>query len=76
MATMSCTNRGFDTEEKINAESMKRKTKNNENLPKIYVIGSGDFGRALASRLAKSGYSVTIASRDTARNRLGWLTKC
>ena len=73
---MSCTNRGFDTEEKINAESMKRKTKNNENLPKIYVIGSGDFGRALASRLAKSGYSVTIASRDTARNRLGWLTKC
>ena len=37
--------------------------------PSIYVIGSGDFGRALAGRLAKSGYEVTVASRDAARNR-------
>ena len=37
--------------------------------PSIYVIGSGDFGRALAGRLVKSGYQVTVASRDAARNR-------
>ena len=37
--------------------------------PNVYIIGSGDFGRALAGRLAKSGYRVTIASRDAgARN--------
>jgi len=50
---------------------MQRKNENNQNnnLPKIGVIGSGDFGRALASRLAKSGYIVTIASRDISRNR-------
>ena len=41
-----------------------------QNSPSIYIIGSGDFGRALAGRLAQSGYSVTIASRDGgARNR-------
>ena len=41
-----------------------------ENSPNIYIVGSGDFGRALAGRLAQSGYRVTIASRDGgARNR-------
>jgi len=35
-----------------------------QNSPSIYIIGSGDFGRALAGRLAQSGYRVTIASRD------------
>ena len=35
----------------------------------ICVIGSGDFGRALAGRLATAGYKVTIASRDPDRNR-------
>ena len=38
--------------------------------PDIFVIGSGDFGRALAGRLAQCGHRVTIASRDGgARNR-------
>ena len=37
--------------------------------PNIYVVGSGDFGRALAGRIAKSGYRVTIATRDSTRNR-------
>jgi len=68
---MSYTNRAFDSEDKINGESTesheKRQTDNN--LAKICVIGSGDFGRALAGRLANSGYSVKIASRDIARNR-------
>jgi len=36
--------------------------------PNIYVVGSGDFGRALAGRIAKSGYRVTIATRDSTRN--------
>ena len=41
-----------------------------QNSPSIYIIGSGDFGRALAGRLAQSGYRVTIASRDGGvRNR-------
>jgi len=35
-----------------------------QNSPSISVIGSGDFGRALAGRLAQSGCRVTIASRD------------
>ena len=67
---MSYTNRGFDAED--NGESIERIAKNNQRdktLPKICVIGSGDFGRALAGRLANSGYEVTIASRNIARNR-------
>ena len=69
---MSYTNGGFDAEVKINGETIERKARNNRNdktLPKICVIGSGDFGRALAGRLANSGYNVTIASRNVARNR-------
>merc|ERR1711953_1014782 len=49
--------------------SNNKRNQNDNLLPKICVIGSGDFGRALASRLAKSGYTVTIASRDISRNR-------
>jgi len=36
---------------------------------KICVMGSGDFGRALAGRLAASGYPVSIASRNPDKNR-------
>ena len=36
----------------------------------IAVIGSGDFGRALASRMVKSGgYNVVVGSRDPDKNR-------
>ena len=72
---MSYTNRGFDADAEINGEiggGGGRIPKNNQRditLPKICVIGSGDFGRALAGRLANSGYEVTIASRNIARNR-------
>lgn len=36
---------------------------------KIAVIGSGDFGRALAGRLSGAGYEVVIGSRNPNRNR-------
>jgi len=68
---MSYTNRGFDTNHETKPNKIEGYTppppdynKIVENSPNIYIIGSGDFGRALAARLAKSGYNVTIASRD------------
>ena len=64
---MSYTNKGFDSDEKRNGGSQ---DEGQDSLPRICIIGSGDFGRALASRLGKSGYRVTIASRDVSRNRL------
>jgi len=79
---MSFTNRGFDTnpEDKNKTDEQIRThwkqptpppdyNKVLQDSPNVYIIGSGDFGRALAGRLAKSGYRVTIASRDAgARN--------
>ena len=36
----------------------------------IAIIGSGDFGRALAGRMVKAGgYNVVIGSRDSEKNR-------
>ena len=40
-----------------------------DNKENICVIGSRNFGRALAGRLSTAGYKVTIASRDPERNR-------
>ena len=37
--------------------------------PTIGVLGSGDFGRALAGRLAQAGYTVHLGSRDPTRNK-------
>ena len=34
----------------------------------IAIIGSGDFGRALASRMIQCGYNVCIGSRNPERN--------
>ncbi len=34
----------------------------------ISILGSGDFGRALAGRLVKAGFNVIIGSRDPERN--------
>ena len=82
---MSFTNRGFDTDsgpdkqaqldDKASSSSSSslpppEYNKIVQNSPSIYIIGSGDFGRALAGRLAQSGFTVTIASRDGGeRNR-------
>lgn len=35
----------------------------------LAIIGSGDFGRALALRLIQSGIRVTIGSRNPNRNK-------
>ena len=35
----------------------------------ITILGSGDFGRALASLMVKSGYTVCIGSRNPERNK-------
>ena len=35
----------------------------------ICIVGSGDFGRALALRMVQSGYTVNIGSRNPERNR-------
>lgn len=83
---MSFTNRGFDTNYELHVKEAQlddiassssssslpppEYNKIVESSPSIYIIGSGDFGRALAGRLAQSGYRVTIASRDGGeRNR-------
>ena len=34
----------------------------------VAILGSGDFGRALAGRLVQAGYVVNIGSRDPQRN--------
>ena len=39
-----------------------RYTKNNKEA--IAVIGSGNFGRAIATKISQSGYEVMIGSRD------------
>ena len=35
----------------------------------VVIIGSGDFGRALALRMVKNGLKVYIGSRNPERNR-------
>ena len=35
----------------------------------IAIVGSGDFGRALALRMVQSGYVVNIGSRNPQRNK-------
>lgn len=59
----SPTERGIDTkvdDERVEVVSGK---------PSIGVLGSGDFGRALAGRLAQAGYTVYLGSRDPTKNR-------
>ena len=59
----SPTERGLDSGLKMNGE------KKSDYKMKICVIGSGDFGRALAGRLASMKYNVIIASRNPDKNR-------
>lgn len=38
----------------------------------VSILGSGDFGRALAGRLVQAGYNVIIGSRNPERHRYAW----
>jgi len=66
--------RGLDTGNQKGTKIGVEKEHNNEKsgekkVMSIVVVGSGDYGRALAGRLAQVGYDVTIASRNPNTNR-------
>ena len=50
-------------------EMTKNQRSENESLPAITVLGTGDFGRALTKRLLLAGYDVVIGSRDPAKRK-------
>ena len=51
-------------------EDGKATVKFGEGCDTIAVIGSGDFGRALAGRMVKAGrYNVVLGSRDSEKKR-------
>merc|ERR1711997_1001037 len=58
---------GIDSGDEIN--SSERSSTSEEANPSIALIGSGDFGRALALRMVQSGLTVNIGSRNPQRNR-------
>lgn len=45
-------NNGMDTKENVNNQEI------------VGVLGSGDYGRAIAGKIAQTGYTVLIGSRD------------
>ena len=50
--------------------SSERSSTSEENVAEsICIIGSGDFGRALALRFVQSGFAVNIGSRNAERNK-------
>jgi len=53
----------------IMMEEIKQKPKTSGDSMVITILGSGDFGRALALRMVQSGYTVCIGSRNPERNR-------
>ena len=53
----------------IEVESKTSAKRSDDERETIAVIGSGDFGRALAGRMVKAGgYNVVIGSRDVQKN--------
>ena len=46
-----------------------RRFEDARSVGKIGIIGTGDFGRALAGKMVQAGYKVTIGSRNPDRNR-------
>ena len=55
----------------VSSEDMEKSSadKSSDKSSVISIIGSGDFGRALALRMVQSGYSVCIGSRNPERNQ-------
>lgn len=47
-----------------NGESLEELELDGERQEVVGVLGSGDYGRAIAGRLAQAGYTVLIGSRD------------
>jgi len=78
IATMAFANSAFIKEagEEFQAAGNKLDTKfqeagdaTNDTTRKVGIIGSGDFGRALAGRLAQTGYAPVIGSRNPNEKR-------
>ena len=60
---LSLTNGGSKlTHRNSTSDIITRHLKNNKEA--IAVIGSGNFGRAIATKISQSGYEVMIGSRD------------
>ena len=53
----------------IMMDEITQKPKSSGDSMVITILGSGDFGRALALRMVQSGYTVCIGSRNPERNR-------
>ena len=53
----------------IMMDQITQKPKSSGDSMVITILGSGDFGRALALRMVQSGYTVCIGSRNPERNR-------
>ncbi len=47
----------------------KRLEEDEKPVRKVAVIGTGDFGRALAAKMVQAGYKVKLGSRNPDRNR-------
>ena len=47
-----------------------RRFEDERQVKRVGIIGTGDFGRALAGKMVQAGYKVTIGSRNPDRNRL------
>ena len=56
--------------EPVGAGRLRRVSDDVGQVRNIAVIGTGDFGRALASKMVQAGYKVTIGSRNPNKNRL------
>jgi len=61
---------GIDSGDEINiSENSSNSGEISDGNRSIAIIGSGDFGRALALRMVQSGLTVNIGSRNPQRNR-------
>merc|ERR1712193_207341 len=60
---------GIDSGDEINiSENSSNSGEISDGNRSIAIIGSGDFGRALALRMVQSGLTVNIGSRNPQRN--------
>ena len=60
---------GLDSGADTLSSSERSSTSEEGTAESIAIVGSGDFGRALALRLVQSGFIVNIGSRNPQRNQ-------